>query len=160
MRKIKQLLAVLLFFTSLAATAQRVKGKVYDALTGLPLIGASVSVEGKIIGDVSDRDGNYDFRLDAGSYRLKVSFLGYQTELIPFRMGVADYKLDIPLKEATDLLGEVAIVGSKSEKNKAKEATVVKSTVKGSVKPKPKNSQSKKGKTAKAKNSKNKSKKK
>ncbi len=87
-------------------------------------------------------------------------YLGASALIAVFQQYFLMRKEDSMLAKEASAKPKVAIVGSKSEKNKAKEATVVKSTVKGSVKPKPKNSQSKKGKTAKAKNSKNKSKKK
>jgi iron complex outermembrane recepter protein len=75
-------MAVLLLF-SLAAAAQPsvITGTVKDA-TGRPLSGASVAVEGRTGGTVTDANGVYTLRVPAGAYTLVVSFIGQATQRI------------------------------------------------------------------------------
>jgi len=58
--------------------AGSIKGKVTDATSGDPLIGANVSIEGKSIGTVSDIEGLYTIpNLPAGVYTVRFSYIGY-----------------------------------------------------------------------------------
>ncbi len=60
----------------------RLMGHVTDAETGEPLIGANVIIVGTSFGAATDIDGNYVImNIDAGTYELKASFLGYQTTI-------------------------------------------------------------------------------
>ena len=59
------------------AVSQTVSGKVTDAETNEPLIGANVFVEGTLIGTATDLDGSYTLRLDHGTYTIVVDYIGY-----------------------------------------------------------------------------------
>jgi iron complex outermembrane receptor protein len=62
--------------TKLQAQAIKIKGKITDATTGEPLIGANVVyAQGK--GTTADLDGNYSVSLEPGTYKLTCSFVGY-----------------------------------------------------------------------------------
>lgn len=68
-----------MFLTSAMFGQGRLIGLVTDSLTNNELIGANVYLEGTALGTSTDSDGAY--RIDgipAGSYRLVVSYLGYQ----------------------------------------------------------------------------------
>lgn len=74
-------LAFLLSSASLCASAQTIKGKVFDLATGEPLTGATV----KIARDSFSRsasvnlDGSYSFKnLAVGTYTVTASFIGYR----------------------------------------------------------------------------------
>ena len=58
--------------------AQEVSGTVSDASGPLP--GASVLEKGTTNGTQTDFDGNYRLEIPTGTYNLRVSFVGYQTE--------------------------------------------------------------------------------
>ncbi|WP_298646307.1 TonB-dependent receptor [uncultured Proteiniphilum sp.] len=78
-------LSVLLFFLAFSgyAYSQRgtIKGKILDAQTDEPLIGASVLIKGTTNGAAADLDGNYIIRnVDAGTYTLIASYVAYQSE--------------------------------------------------------------------------------
>ncbi|MBU6341828.1 MAG: SusC/RagA family TonB-linked outer membrane protein [Bacteroidetes bacterium] len=61
------------------ASAQRtVTGKVTDAETKEPLIGASVTVVGTTRGAVTDINGSYRVEVPAGSTQLRFAYTGYQ----------------------------------------------------------------------------------
>ena len=55
------------------------KGVVTDLVTGEPLIGAAVMIEGTTTGVISDVDGSYSLPLPEGTHTLSVSYMGYTT---------------------------------------------------------------------------------
>jgi iron complex outermembrane receptor protein len=79
MKKVVTLLVFSLF--GLVSWAQRgtVSGKITDAATGEPLIGANVIIDGTSSGTLSDVNGNYSVSLNAGSQILIISYVGYAT---------------------------------------------------------------------------------
>lgn len=101
-------LVFLLCLLPLWAYAQNitVKGTVKDN-TGEPVIGASVVQKGTSNGIVTDIDGNFTLDVPSNS-TIVVSFIGYKTLEIP----VAGKKLiDVTMKEDTEMLDEVVVVG-------------------------------------------------
>lgn len=64
---------------SVSALAQgTIKGRVTDATTGDGIIGANVVIEGTSTGAPTDLDGYYSFTADAGTYTIRVSYIGYK----------------------------------------------------------------------------------
>ena len=107
----------LILFISLFSSisiAQRVRGRVFDASSGRPLLGASVTVENNSSGMNTSITGQYSLRIGTGTYRLRVSMVGYQTTILAFRIGTADLAMDVPLQASFDALGEVVVIGSRS----------------------------------------------
>lgn len=71
------LMAVFSLF-SLGVLAQgTVKGKVVDADSNDPLIGASVVLSGTTTGTVTDIEGNFSLNVDAGNQTIAISYIGY-----------------------------------------------------------------------------------
>jgi TonB-linked SusC/RagA family outer membrane protein len=64
-------------------SAQAVSGKVTDASTGEPLIGASVREDGTSNGAVTDANGAYRLNVSSANATLSVSYTGYQTQSVP-----------------------------------------------------------------------------
>ena len=54
-----------------------VRGRVTDSRTSEPLIGANVIVINTSIGSSTNTDGQFRFSIEPGTYRLRVSFIGY-----------------------------------------------------------------------------------
>lgn len=78
------LLPVFMFLNASEAFAQEgcIRGRVIDAETGSPLIGATVVIEGRHNGTTTDEHGDFIFEnLDAGTYRLTTSYLSYKTDI-------------------------------------------------------------------------------
>ncbi len=76
------LLACILFFTQYLYS-QSIKGKIIDASTSEPLVGATVKILGSSLGAVADLDGSYTIEdLNVGSYDLKFSYIGYTEKII------------------------------------------------------------------------------
>ena len=84
-----------------------VKGTVVDQVTGEPIIGASVAVEGSSKGTSTDLDGKYSLNAPVGS-TLKFSYVGYkETKKEVLQAGV----LDVSLMESSVSLDDVVVVG-------------------------------------------------
>lgn len=88
-----------------------VKGRVVDA-SGEPVIGASVVMKGTTTGTITDMDGNFTLP-NATKGILVVSFIGYKTQEI-----ATDGKapVNVTLKEDSELLEEVVVVGYGTQK--------------------------------------------
>ena len=76
-------LAGVLILLSFAVYAQEntVTGKVYD-VSGEPIIGASVVIQGTTQGTITDMDGAFQLKVQP-SQSLVISFLGYQDVILP-----------------------------------------------------------------------------
>ncbi|MFC3880086.1 TonB-dependent receptor [Algoriphagus namhaensis] len=110
MKKLSLILA--LCWMSFAALAQeKLSGKVLDAQTGDPLIGASVWTEKAGRGAVTDESGRFTLtKLPSGEVRLKISYLGYET----YEESISiPYSGDLEVRlESRDLLTEEFIVSA------------------------------------------------
>lgn len=116
-------LTLSLFCLSLTGYAQEatatLTGQIKDAVTGRPLPpGATVVLVGTYNGGATDYDGNYVInKIKPGDYQVKVQFLGYETKIfneISFTPGETK-TLNITLKEQTESLDEVTVVGRSSQ---------------------------------------------
>lgn len=73
---VKFLVALLVFVVPAVAFAQnafKVTGKVYDAETNEPIIGAGVMMKASNIGTITDLDGNYEITVNDAKVILVVS---------------------------------------------------------------------------------------
>ena len=93
-------------FSSIGVFAQQisVKGIVKDT-AGDPIIGANVVVKGTTNGVITDFDGNFRLTVKQGDI-IQISFIGYQTQELP-----ASAQMNVILKEDTELLQEVVVIG-------------------------------------------------
>ena len=96
---------------SVAQTLKKIKGKVIDVL-GEPLIGVNVSVVGQTGGTITDIDGNYSLDVPAGA-KLKFSYIGYEDQIIDAGVKAV---LNVTMKESTEVLEEVVVVGYGAQK--------------------------------------------
>ncbi|MFD1316413.1 SusC/RagA family TonB-linked outer membrane protein [Namhaeicola litoreus] len=104
------------FLLSISIQAQlvTVKGKVTE-LDGIGLPGVNIIQKGTSNGVVTDLGGNYSIQLQSGSDVLVYSFVGYET--IERSVGVKSV-IDVILKEDSQSLEEVVIVGYAATKRK------------------------------------------
>ncbi len=75
-------LALFILFSAFTTYAQtgELKGTVKDAATGEGLIGATILIsKGK--GTVTDVNGNYSMKVDAGTYKVTISYVGYNLKI-------------------------------------------------------------------------------
>lgn len=90
---------------------QPCKGVVKDS-RGETIIGASVVVKGTTNGTITDIDGNFTLPNVARGTTIQVSFVGYQTQEVVWN----GTPLSITLKDDTQLLDEVVVVGFGTQK--------------------------------------------
>lgn len=106
-------LAGVLILLSFAVYAQEntVTGKVYD-VSGEPIIGASVVIQGTTQGTITDMDGAFQLKAQP-SQTLVVSFLGYKDVILPIG-NKNNFK--VTLEEDSKKLDEVVVVGYATQK--------------------------------------------
>lgn len=104
--KIFFLLLCLICSIGISAQTKNITGVVKDA-TGEAIIGASVLEIGTNHGAATDIDGKFSLTV-APNAKIKVSFVGYQTEIIDVK-GRTNFT--IQLKEDNNLLNEVVVTG-------------------------------------------------
>lgn len=107
-------------FLSVNTFAQQivVKGIVKDT-TGEPIIGANVIVKGTTNGTITDFDGNFLLNTNKGDIII-ISFIGYRSQ-----EAQAAASMNIILKDDTELLDEVVVIGYGSVKKDDLSGSVV-----------------------------------
>ncbi len=115
---------VILFFLSillanlpvLAQTNTTVSGKVLDASNNEPLIGVNILVKGKVVGTVTNTDGDFSLTVNnAPPFSLVISSVGYATQEVEITQSTSD--LSISLDEQTLLGQEVVVSASRVEES-------------------------------------------
>lgn len=114
-------------FLYISAFSQKgtVSGTVRDSVSGVTLPGVNVTLAPGV-GGVTDVQGNYSFEADPGEYRLKASFVGYDTQSLPVSVKAgAAVQVDFLIKETNRMLTQVVVSGSRYEKNAAEETVSI-----------------------------------
>ncbi|MFV0266087.1 MAG: carboxypeptidase-like regulatory domain-containing protein, partial [Draconibacterium sp.] len=118
-KRIYQVGFLLIFFIcvlsqySIAQTM--VKGSVSEA-NGDPLIGASVTIKGKLTGTVTDINGNYSISVENSDAVLVFSYIGFTTK--EEKVG-SRQKIDVQLSASTEGIDEVVVVGYGTQKRQS-----------------------------------------
>ena len=99
-------------FWAIAQTVT-ISGNVKDS-SGIPVIGASVLEKGTTNGIITDFDGNFTLSVGSNS-TLVISFVGYKTQEINVN---GQTSFNVVLKEDTEVLEEVVVVGYGVQKKK------------------------------------------
>ena len=100
--------------TKSAQQQLKVTGKVMDA-NNEPLIGVSVLEKGTTNGTITDFDGNFVLTVSENAV-LQISYIGYQTQEISVK---GKKNLVVTLKEDTEVLEEVVVVGYGAQKKES-----------------------------------------
>ncbi len=90
-----------------------IKGRITDAKTGLPLIGANVYLSNTMKGSATDIEGHYLINnIPQGNYSLVVSYVGYKLKKKEIRIASDDtLKIDFRLTLQVKELSEAVITG-------------------------------------------------
>ena len=108
------ILALSLIGTSVFAQTKQVTGVVKDA-TGETVIGASVVEKGTTNGVITDFDGVFKLTVSENAV-LQISYIGYQTQEVKV---AGKTTLDITLREDSEILEEVVVVGYGAQKKES-----------------------------------------
>lgn len=115
---------ILLFCVTIASWAQQftVQGIVKDA-AGESVIGASVLIKGSTVGTITDLDGRFTLTEVEKGTVVEISYIGYVSQSIVVKDGSL---LNIILKEDTETLEEVVVVGYGVQKKSVVTASIAK----------------------------------
>ncbi len=110
----KFILLIVFLSTSFSALAQKgiIRGTVIDDITGEPMIGVTVIIEGTTTGAVTDFDGKFEIRTAPGTYNIQASFIAYSTVKITgieVKEGAVSIIDQIVMSEDVEQLAEVVI---------------------------------------------------
>jgi len=120
------LLALFWLCGSAAVMAQTtsVSGTVKDGGTGDALAGVNIVVKGRVIGTISNTNGEYNLKVNqAPPFTLVFSFIGFSTQEIEIKD--ANTTLDVNLEEQTLLGQEVVVSASRVEESILKSPVTV-----------------------------------
>lgn len=114
----KQFLVASLLIVSRIVCAQEASVSGRITLPDSSLVsGATIVLVGTTAGAVSDNDGIYHIKnVKYGTYTLRVSLIGYETQEKQIKMSGGDSSADFILSETNINLNEVVVTGTRSEK--------------------------------------------
>ncbi|WP_343534044.1 TonB-dependent receptor [Pedobacter sp.] len=116
MKKTLPFLILLLLFLNVHAQDIVLKGKVES--NGMPVAKASLRIIELQRSAQTDAEGNFGFvALHAGKYQIRISALGYQTQLNTVQIS-SDTVLHFDLAEQKERLREVVVTGTQKEVNR------------------------------------------
>ncbi len=95
------------------AQSGRISGNVTD-MKGEPLPGVSVKLVGTKSGTVTDNRGAFAVTTEGQNGTLEFSFLGFETQSVPFTGTAA---LNIKMQQATAVVDEIVVVGARMKKS-------------------------------------------
>ncbi|WP_317128513.1 carboxypeptidase-like regulatory domain-containing protein [Tamlana fucoidanivorans] len=104
------LITAVLMFSAVAMAQSTVSGTILEAGSNIPLPGANIIEKGTSNGVTSDFDGNFTIKTNETSGELVITFIGYNSETIPFSGDVA--LGNIVLESSQVGLEEVQIIAS------------------------------------------------
>jgi len=121
-RKLLLLALIMALVPALMFASGKVKGKVVDAASGEPLVGANVVVVGTSMGAATNVQGEYTIlNVPAGTYTLRTSYVGYQAfTMTNVRVNeelTTDASFQLPAEGVT--VGTVEIVAQRPLVNKS-----------------------------------------
>jgi TonB-linked SusC/RagA family outer membrane protein len=116
MVKVKKILVLAAIFLPAIVYGQKINGTVLDEKTQEPVIGANITLAGTKEGTVSDLNGRFTLDVRSLPATIAIDYLGYRkTEVDIYELGEP---IVIQLRENTNFLNEVVVVGYGTQKRK------------------------------------------
>lgn len=109
---ISSLIILMLMGTQLSVAQSNVTvtGKVIDSSTSEPIVGANVYIAQLEKGAATNQSGEFTLsNIPAGTYTLRVTYIGYQTQRISYNTSGANSKLTIELKPSESVLEGITV---------------------------------------------------
>ena len=120
-KRMLSMVLMCIFACGIYAQQITVKGIVKDDL-GEPIIGASVLVKGTTQGAITDLDGNFELMSVNPNADIEISYVGYVTQIVK----ATAKQLNIILKEDSQALSEVVVIGYGVQKKSVVTASIAK----------------------------------
>ena len=114
--------SVFLNFNTTNQTENQISGRVTDAVSGEPLVGVTVVVQGTTLGIATNVDGEFSLNVPDKNASLVFSYIGYETQIINVS---GKSNLDVKLKEDVKVLDEVVAVGYGIQKKRDVTGSIV-----------------------------------
>ncbi len=109
------IVGLLVTSNNLLAQSHAVTGKVTDAESGMGIPGATIYEQGTSNGTLTNMDGDFSIKLASPTAVIEVSFVGYQTIIIPIENRAV---VNVNLSEKVSELDEVVVIGYGTQKKK------------------------------------------
>lgn len=109
MKLLKLLLIIITFFININAQQYIIKGKISDKLNGLGLLYANLRIINTNIGTSANAEGNYELKLEKGTYKFVASYIGYISDTVTVNL-VSDKTINFILTPISINLPEVTVV--------------------------------------------------
>lgn len=107
-KRLQMVLAGLLLSVGVALAQTTISGTVYSSEDNLPVIGASVMVDGTKTGTITDIDGHFEFSSPQPNPMITVSYVGMKSQKVK---GAQNMKITLSPDEDSHQLGEVVVTG-------------------------------------------------
>lgn len=104
-KRLTLLLSACFIVSLMMAQGSKVTGVVISEEDGLPVVGASVVIEGTSTGTITDFDGNFALDVPGTAKTLVISYIGMKTQHVPVKSG----GMKIMLQPDTQTLEEVVV---------------------------------------------------
>ena len=118
----RALILILSVFLGNVLLAQNgiVKGVVKDKENGETIFGANVIIVGTSIGSPTGFDGDFSFEIAAGTYELKISYIGYAPFIVKELQVVAGEEVNLTIQlESNDIKLDAVVVAAKADRSVA-----------------------------------------
>lgn len=117
---------LLLLFATIETFAQtNISGNVTDAVSGEPLAGVNIIVKGRVIGTITNTEGNFNLSVSAAPpMTLVFSFVGYRSQELEIT-DANTTSVEIKLEEQTILGQEIVVSASRVEESILKSPVTV-----------------------------------
>lgn len=116
---------ICLFFSIYSYSQSSINGQVTDKSTSQPVAFASIVVLNSSTGTSADAEGRYILTIQAGSYKILFSAVGYASQVKSITVTDTPAEVNISLDDATQTLNEVIVTANKREEDLVKVATSV-----------------------------------
>ncbi len=106
----KNILTIVGLLVAQWAFGATLKGKINDAQTHEPLIGATVILKNTKLGSAAGLDGSFEIKnIPVGTYEIVVTYIGYETKTLRFEIKSDNQALDFDLSETSRQLETTTI---------------------------------------------------
>ncbi len=111
-------------YSNVHAETYTIKGTVKDGSTGEPLPFANIIILETNLGTATDEQGKFILRLDNGSYKLRCSYVGYETVIYSISIS-SDIQITITMNSIDMLLQNVTVYANQQGESEQKEVSAL-----------------------------------